>query len=86
MIIHGTEDKMIPIEHSAALLEAIPQQFRAEPFWVMGKGHNDMDYNFEPFIQRVKEFLSDNFIDYKDRMEKKGKKKRRSDSKRSYEL
>ena len=57
MIIHGTEDSTIPIEHGVALYEELHPRYRAEPFWVIGKGHNDMDYNFDPIIERLLEFI-----------------------------
>jgi hypothetical protein len=57
MIIHGTEDSTIPIEHGAALHDEIHPRYQAEPFWVIGKGHNDMDYNFDPLIDRLTEFI-----------------------------
>ncbi len=75
---------MIPIEHSAALHEAIDERYRVEPFWAMGKGHNDMDYNFDPFIERVKDFLCDYVGDTY--VEKRRKKKRRSESRRTQVL
>ena len=79
MIIHGTEDKMVPIEHGAALHAAIKEEYRAEPFWAMGKGHNDLDYNFDPYIESVKEYLSEYLGEYRsDRGERRAKKKRRS--------
>ena len=80
LIIHGTEDKTIPIEHSAALHAALDERFRVEPFWAMGKGHNDMNYNFDPFIDKVTEFLYDHVGGI--RVETKDKKKRRCGAKR----
>ncbi len=74
---------MIPIEHGAALHEAIEEKYRAEPFWAIGKGHNDLDYNFDPFIDRVSEFLDEYLGDYKSR-KSRGKKRRKSDSKKSH--
>ena len=75
---------MVPIAHGAALHEAIKEEYRAEPFWAMGKGHNDMDYNFEPYIESVKEFLSEYLGEFTC-SEKKARKKRFSYSRRSYD-
>ena len=75
---------MIPIDHGAALHEAIEERYRAEPFWALGKGHNDLDYNFDPFIDRVSAFLDEYLGDYKSRSKSRGKKKRKSDSKKPH--
>mmetsp|Transcript_8472 Transcript_8472/g.10710 ORF Transcript_8472/g.10710 Transcript_8472/m.10710 type:complete len:288 (+) Transcript_8472:120-983(+) len=81
LIIHGTEDRMIPIDHGAALHEAIEEEFRAEPYWAVGKGHNDLDYNFDPLIIKMKQFLYDYVGDYgNERM--KGFEKSKSKSRR----
>ena len=66
MLIHGTEDKIIPISHATALNEAIREEYRAEPFWVMGKGHNDIDYNFAPYVDSVTDFLYEYLGEYCD--------------------
>lgn len=57
MIIHGTDDKTIPIDHGLALHNAIHESYKAEPYWVLGKGHNDLDYNFEPLVTKLNNFL-----------------------------
>ena len=76
MIIHGTEDSTIPIEHGAGLYAAIHEDFKAEPFWAMGMGHNDMDYNFDPLIESLLRFLDEYMVEY---LGKEHKKKRKSD-------
>ncbi len=87
MIIHGTDDKMIPIEHGAALHEALLEEYRAEPFWAIGKGHNDMDYNFEPYILKVKEYLRDYVEEPPEHtVERKRKKKKKIGLRDTFDL
>lgn len=76
MIIHGTEDSTIPIEHGAGLYAAIHEDYKAEPFWAMGMGHNDMDYNFDPLIESLLRFLDEYMVEF---LGKEHKKKRKSD-------
>jgi len=73
MVIHGTEDSTIPIEHGTSLFAGIDEEFKAEPFWALGKGHNDMDYNFDPLIERLTSFLQE-YLDEFICKEKKKKK------------
>jgi hypothetical protein len=40
MIIHGTEDMIVPLEHSLQLYAKLQNQH--EPYWVEGAGHNDV--------------------------------------------
>ena len=70
MIIHGTDDKTIPIDHGLALHNAIHESYKAEPYWVLGKGHNDLDYNFEPLIHKLNNFL-DIYLDDEESGEKR---------------
>lgn len=34
------EDPVVPFEHGRYLHEAVPDEFKTEPFWVQGMGHN----------------------------------------------
>uniref|UniRef100_A0A7S3V3Z7 AB hydrolase-1 domain-containing protein n=2 Tax=Chaetoceros debilis TaxID=122233 RepID=A0A7S3V3Z7_9STRA len=70
MIIHGADDKTIPIEHGLALHNAIHESYKAEPYWVLGKGHNDLDYNFEPLVNKLNDFL-DIYLDDEESGEKR---------------
>lgn len=73
MVIHGTEDSTIPIEHGTSLYACIEEEFKAKPFWALGKGHNDMDYNFDPLIERLQLFLQEHMGDYLCKEKKKKK-------------
>ena len=40
MIIHGTEDQIVPFDHSLQLYSKL--QNKSDPYWVEGAGHNDV--------------------------------------------
>ena len=40
LIVHGTEDEVIPVSHGRRLLEAAPEP--KQHLWVEGAGHNDL--------------------------------------------
>lgn len=52
-IMHGTTDEVVPHHNGEALWQACKN--RAEPFWVIGKGHNNMPE--EQCLSRVRTFL-----------------------------
>ena len=37
-IVHGTQDEVVPFRHGEELFLALPQPWRAKPFWVDGAG------------------------------------------------
>lgn len=43
LIIHGTEDDVIDVSHGFALYNRIQIQHQAEPLWLDGAGHNDIE-------------------------------------------
>ncbi|KAL7506754.1 hypothetical protein ACHAXN_003992 [Cyclotella atomus] len=59
-IIHGKKDVEVPMEHGLALYKNLKEECRYEPWWVEGKGHNDICDGREG----VKEYLGrlDGFI------------------------
>lgn len=59
-IIHGTQDEVVPFWHGEELFLALPQVWRAKPFWVEGAGHNNIEAMLRPtgaFIAKLIEFL-----------------------------
>jgi len=59
-IVHGTQDEVVPFWHGEDLFMALPQQWRAKPFWVEGAGHNNIEALLRPtgaFVDKVVEFL-----------------------------
>jgi hypothetical protein len=63
--VHGTDDKTIPMAHAVDLHQAIPSVCRAKPYWVIGKGHNNLDYNFDPLVLKLTQFLEEYLGAYK---------------------
>lgn len=59
-IIHGTQDEVVPFWHGQDLFLAVPQPWRAKPFWVEGAGHNNIEALLRPtgsFVAKIVEFL-----------------------------
>ena len=59
-IIHGTQDEVVPFWHGQELFLALPQQWRAKPFWVEGAGHNNIEALLRSsgtFVHKLVEFL-----------------------------
>lgn len=59
-IVHGTQDEVVPFWHGQELFLALPQEWRAKPFWVEGAGHNNIEALLRPtgaFVDKLMEFL-----------------------------
>lgn len=59
-IVHGTQDEVVPFWHGQDLFLALPQSWRAKPFWVEGAGHNNIEAMLRPtgaFVAKLTEFL-----------------------------
>jgi len=59
-IVHGTLDEVVPFRHGEELFLALPQSWRAKPFWVEGAGHNNIEALLRPsgmFVDKLLEFL-----------------------------
>jgi fermentation-respiration switch protein FrsA (DUF1100 family) len=59
-IVHGTQDEVVPFWHGQELFIALPQPWRAKPFWVEGAGHNNIEAMLRPtgaFVSKLIEFL-----------------------------
>jgi fermentation-respiration switch protein FrsA (DUF1100 family) len=68
LIVHGTDDRTIPMTHGVGLYDEIPSDFRAKPYWVLGKGHNDLDYSsFDPLVVKLTDFLDEHLAEFKGR-------------------
>lgn len=58
LVIHGTQDEVVPFWHGQELLQSLPKQCRAEPFWAEGLGHNNIElYLKTMYMTRVRDFL-----------------------------
>ena len=59
-IVHGTQDEVVPFWHGQDLFLALPQPWRAKPFWVEGAGHNNIEAMLRPtgtFVAKLIEYL-----------------------------
>lgn len=58
LIIHGKQDEVVPFWHAPRLLAAIPPEFRAQPFFVEGMGHNHIESRLrDQYVRVVSNFL-----------------------------
>lgn len=60
MIIHGELDEEVPISHGKALHNAVRESCQRPPWWVPGRGHNDLTdgrSNLIEYINRVSRFM-----------------------------
>ena len=58
LIIHGDCDDEVPFEHGRHLHAAVQEKFRFSPWWVPGKGHNDIfDGNETEYVRRIGDFV-----------------------------
>lgn len=60
MIIHGELDEEVPITHGKSLYDAVRESCRRPPWWVPGRGHNDITdgrNNLIEYINRVTRFM-----------------------------
>lgn len=60
MIIHGELDEEVPINHGKSLHGAVHKDLRRPPWWVPGRGHNDLTdgrANLIEYIERMNRFM-----------------------------
>jgi abhydrolase domain-containing protein 17 len=61
MVIHGRRDEEVHFHHGREMYEAIPEQYKREPWWVSDRGHNDItegSSKLEEYIRKLRHFLS----------------------------
>ena len=57
-IMHGTDDDVIDVSHSAQLHALCPPHLRRNPYFVRGAGHNDVvELDPEAFFRAVGGFV-----------------------------
>ncbi|KAI2808601.1 Alpha/beta hydrolase domain-containing protein 17B [Blomia tropicalis] len=56
LIMHGTKDRIVPIEHAKQLHLKAGNSIR--PLWVEGGGHDDL-YTFDVYTKRLKRFVEE---------------------------
>lgn len=54
-IIHGTNDEIVPFEHSIDLWKS--SKNKVAPLWLKGIGHNNMEMAHKIMFRRIKDFL-----------------------------
>lgn len=60
IVIHGTEDQIVPFYHSEQLHQAIPPACRAKPLFIQGMGHNNVHSAVRPhFVECLNEYLDE---------------------------
>jgi len=52
LIIHGTEDKIVPFSHGKELFKLTPVRYRISPYWSENTGHNNI--NAKDYIVRLR--------------------------------
>lgn len=58
LVMHGIDDKDIPIHHGIALSEAAPNAYN--PWFVEGGGHNNLEAHWRSqYMARLREFIRD---------------------------
>jgi len=63
-IIHGKLDQVVPVHHGMQLQELVKEKFKQEPFFIEGKGHNDIEFN-DDYMTKMKKFISETCPSYK---------------------
>ena len=69
-VIHGEQDREVGFQHGQRLYNALPETNRADPWWVKGRGHNDIlqsnealyVYRLKVFIKQLEAKLSGNLV------------------------
>jgi len=58
-IMHGTEDEVIDVYHGKTLHQMIEKTpYAANPWWVTGCGHNDIEMDSDRYVSMISNFLS----------------------------
>lgn len=59
LLIHGTNDEIVPFAHGKALYKGLPHQHKVfQPFWAQKMGHNNIEVDAtNAFVRYLMEFL-----------------------------
>lgn len=60
LIIHGTNDQIVPCEHAKILYDAIPESIEKELIYIEGAGHNDIFQYEEAYFVPLRKFIEKN--------------------------
>ena len=60
ILVHGTNDQIVPFNHSERLYETIKEKCRARPIYIEGMSHNNVHSQVRPlFCNRLAEYLEE---------------------------
>jgi abhydrolase domain-containing protein 17 len=60
ILVHGTNDQIVPFHHSERLYDCIPEKHRARPIYIQGMSHNNVHSQVRPlFCDRLSEYLEE---------------------------
>ena len=60
ILVHGTNDQIVPFHHSEKLYECIQEKFRARPIYIQGMSHNNVHSQVRPlFCDRLSSYLEE---------------------------
>ncbi|KAL7559099.1 hypothetical protein ACA910_017512 [Epithemia clementina (nom. ined.)] len=60
ILVHGTNDQIVPFNHSERLYESINEKCRARPIYIEGMSHNNVHSQVRPlFCNRLAEYLQE---------------------------
>lgn len=60
LLIHGTNDQIVPFNHSERLYQAIHKQYKTRPLYIDGMSHNNVHSQVRPmFIDRLMEYMEE---------------------------
>lgn len=59
LVIHGSEDEVIPVTHGISIYERLPRA--VDPLFIEGAGHNDVEL-FAQYYDRLKRFINEDLV------------------------
>mmetsp|Transcript_8521 Transcript_8521/g.12164 ORF Transcript_8521/g.12164 Transcript_8521/m.12164 type:complete len:330 (-) Transcript_8521:124-1113(-) len=60
LLIHGTNDQIVPFSHSETLYKTLPESSRASPLYIEGMGHNNVHSVVRPlFVEHLNDYLDE---------------------------
>mmetsp|Transcript_5850 Transcript_5850/g.9716 ORF Transcript_5850/g.9716 Transcript_5850/m.9716 type:complete len:404 (+) Transcript_5850:31-1242(+) len=62
MVIHGKLDEEVGYRHGVEMYEAVPDEYKRDPWWVPDRGHNDITEGtgkMAEYIRRLRRFLEE---------------------------
>lgn len=58
-VMHGKDDVEVRLNHGTGLHNAVPKEYQTTPWWVVGRGHNDLTLGYErEYFERLLCFLA----------------------------